>query len=244
MKPVLIATALALAAVAPASAADVSPPGAAAPAAPYLPTGVPLVSWTGIYIGANGGYSFGASNWTDSVTGGSSGNFETSGFVFGGTAGANYQIGAFVFGIEADGDWSDASGFGTFTAASFCAGGCGTWSNWLATVRGRAGYAFDRFLVFATAGGAFGDVEAGYSTHGASGTTKSGWTAGGGVEFSFAPNWTAKGEYLFVNLANGICTADCAVANANGPPLIPNIAVKFNESIVRAGVNYRFPFGW
>jgi hypothetical protein len=45
---------------------------------------------------------------------------------------------------------------------------------------------------------------------------------------------------LFVDLANGACTANCTIANPNGPPVIPNIAVKFNESMVRAGVNYRF----
>ena len=49
--------------------------------------------------------------------------------------------------------------------------------------------------------------------------------------------WT---EYLFVDLADGSCTTDCAIANANGPSLIPNVAVKFNESIVRGAINYRF----
>jgi hypothetical protein len=47
-------------------------------------------------------------------------------------------------------------------------------------------------------------------------------------------------EYLFVDLGNGSCTTDCAIENANGPPLIPNVAVKFNESVVRAGINYKF----
>jgi hypothetical protein len=51
---------------------------------------------------------------------------------------------------------------------------------------------------------------------------------------------SAKAEYLFVDLANGSCNTDCAIADANGSPLIPNIAVKFNESIVRGGINYRF----
>ena len=45
---------------------------------------------------------------------------------------------------------------------------------------------------------------------------------------------------LFVDLGNGSCTTDCAIAKANGPPLIPNVAVKFNESVVRAGINYKF----
>jgi outer membrane immunogenic protein len=73
-----------------------------------------------------------------------------------------------------------------------------------------------------------------------SSATEAGWTVGAGVEITLASNWSAKAEYLFVDLADGSCTANCAIANANGPPLIPNIAVKFNESIVRGGVNYRF----
>ena len=86
--------------------ADASPPVVtkAAPVA-WTATTSPVVNWTGIYLGLNGGFSFGGSNWTDSVTGGSSGNFGTSGFVFGGTVGANYQVGSLVFGVEADGDW-------------------------------------------------------------------------------------------------------------------------------------------
>ena len=97
------------------------------------------------------------------MTGSSTGNFGTSGFVFGGTVGANYQVGSLVFGVEADGDWADASGFGTFTASALCAGGCLTTSSWLSTVRGRAGYAFDRFLVYGTGGAAFGNVRANFS---------------------------------------------------------------------------------
>ena len=73
-----------------------------------------------------------------------------------------------------------------------------------------------------------------------SGATEAGWTVGAGVEVAFAPNWSAKAEYLFVDLADGSCTTDCAIANANGPAIIPSVAVKFNESIVRGGVNYRF----
>jgi iron complex outermembrane recepter protein len=200
----------------------------------------PIVNWTGIYLGINGGFAFGGSDWTDSVTGGSTGSFGTSGFVFGGTAGGNYQVGSLVFGVEADGDWAAVSGFGTVTATPLCEGGCLTKNTWLSTVRGRAGYAFDRFLVYGTAGAAFGNVRANFSNDPASSATETGWTVGAGVEVAFAPNWSAKAEYLFVDLADGSCTTDCAIANANGPPLIPDVAVKFNESIVRGGINYRF----
>jgi outer membrane immunogenic protein len=182
------------------------------------------------------------------VTGASSNVFNTSGFVFGGTLGANYQAGSWVFGVEGDGGWTDSSGFGTFTTTrttSLRAGGCLTKNTWLATVRGRAGYAFDRFFVYGTGGAAFGNVQANFSNEPISSATKAGWTAGGGVEYALGWGWSAKAEYLFVDLGNGSCTTDCAIqtvgtTSALGPPIIPNVAIKFNESIVRAGLNYRF----
>jgi iron complex outermembrane receptor protein len=210
--------------------------------APPAGTAAP-VDWTGVYLGVNAGYSFGGSDWSDSVTGTSSGDFGTHGFVFGGTLGANYQVGSLVFGVEGDGDWANASGFGTFTStptSSLCAGGCLTNNTWLATVRGRAGYAFDRFLVYGTAGAAFGDVRANFSDHPVSSTTNAGWTVGAGVEYALNPNWSAKAEYLFVDLGNGSCTTNCAIQNPNGPALTPNVAVRFDESLVRAGLDYKF----
>lgn len=107
-------------------------------------------------------------------------------------------------------------------------------------MRGRAGYAFDRFLVYGTGGAAFGNVKAKFSLDPVSSSTEAGWAAGAGVEVAVAPHWSAKAEYLFVDLGNGSCTTDCAIVNPNGPPLIPNVAVKFNESLFRAGVNYEF----
>jgi iron complex outermembrane receptor protein len=227
--------------IGPAFGADASPPlvTKAAPGA-WTETTSPAVNWTGIYLGLNGGFTFGASSWTDSVTGGSTGNFGTSGFVFGGTVGANYQVGPLVFGVEADADWADASGFGTFTASALCAGGCFTTSSWLSTVRGRAGYAFDRFLVYGTGGAAFGNVRANFSNDPVTSSIEAGWTVGAGVEVAFARNWSAKAEYLFVNFADGSCTTNCAIADASRTPIVPNVALKFNESIVRGGINYRF----
>jgi iron complex outermembrane receptor protein len=222
-----------------AFAAYASPPLTKTPLAWTEATSA-AVSWTGIYLGLNGGFSFGGSQWTDSVIGGSTGSFGTSGFVFGGTVGANYQVGALVFGVEADGDWADAFGSGTFTATSLCAAGCLTQNNWLSTARGRVGYALDRFLVYGTGGAAFGNVRANFSNGPVSNATEAGWTVGAGIEVALARNWSAKGEYLFVNLADGSCTTDCAIADVSGTPVIPNVAVKFNESIVRGGINYRF----
>jgi iron complex outermembrane recepter protein len=219
-----------------------SPPPVVTKAAPVAWTEPKslAVNWTGIYLGLNGGFTFGGSDWSDSVTGGSSGRFGTSGFVFGGTVGANYQVGSIVLGVEADGDWADTSGFGTFTASALCTGACFTTSSWLSTVRGRAGYAFDRFFVYATGGAAFGNVRANFSNDPVTSSVEPGWTVGAGVEYAFARNWSAKAEYLFVNLADGSCTTNCAIADASGTPVIPNVAVRFNESVVRGGINYRF----
>ena len=107
-------------------------------------------------------------------------------------------------------------------------------------MRGRAGYAFDRFLVYGTGGAAFANVRANFSNDPVTSSIEAGWTVGAGVEAALGRNWSAKAEYLFVKLADGSCYADCAIADANGPAIIPNVAVKFNESIVRGGINYKF----
>ncbi len=122
------------------------PPPPRAPAT-YVPAPVPGFTWSGIYIGVNGGYAFGTSSFSDPVLG-STGNFDTSGFLAGGTIGGNYQWGQFVLGVEGDWDWSNLNG----TTYSGCPGGCETKSDWLGTARARVGYAFDRVLVPRIAG--------------------------------------------------------------------------------------------
>jgi outer membrane immunogenic protein len=240
MKRMLIVGALTLAAAGQALAADLPQPGAPPPPrapAMYVPTMAPVYNWGGVYVGVNGGYGFGSSNWT-SAAAASTGSFNTNGFLLGGTIGANFQANQFVFGVEADLDWTTLKGStSTPTTAGFCTGvSCQTANNWLGTVRGRLGYAFDRVLVFGTGGGAFGNIQAGrnppttYDT-----ATNFGWTAGGGVEFAFSENLTGKIEYLFVDLSNGTCTtiANCGAAAAGS-------SVSFTANVVRAGINYKF----
>src|SRR5579872_660175 len=237
MKRMLWAGAFALLVGGQALAADLPPPPPA-PRAPatYVPTTIPVYNWSGIYIGANGGYGFGTSNWTD-TTGASTGNFNTNGWLAGGTVGGNVQFwGGAVLGIEGDWDWTNLNGT---SSTAPCTGGvpagitgCQTSSNWLGTVRGRAGWAFDRVLLYGTGGAAFAPVKATAvgSGLGTDTNTEVGWTAGGGLEFAFAPNWTAKAEYLYVDLNNGSCIAACAGA-------FTPISVKYTENIVRAGIN-------
>src|SRR5215472_13483730 len=144
MKRVLVAAALSLAiatfaASAPVVAADLPQPPPPMPRAPaFVP--VPVYNWSGFYIGINGGWGFGKSNWTNSLAvPTSTGDFDLNGGVAGGTVGANWQINQFVLGVEGDIDWSDIHGS---TSNGFCVGTtCATKNTWLGTIRGRAGFA-------------------------------------------------------------------------------------------------------
>ncbi len=241
MKRIVVAGIFALAAAGGALAADLpQPPPPQAPVA-YVP--VPVYNWGGIYAGINGGWGFGQTKWTATSLA-VSGSTSDNGGVVGGTLGANFQAGAFVFGVEGDFDYS---GINTSTASTVCtfSGSCQTGNNWLATARGRAGYAMDRVLFYATAGGAFASIQTTFNGSSTT-TTQAGWTAGVGIEFAFADNWTAKIEYLYVDLgtANVTCTTTaCLLASGlgvAGPP-IP-VSIKLTDNLVRVGINYKFNF--
>jgi outer membrane immunogenic protein len=219
----------------------------------YVPPVLPVYNWAGVYVGINGGYGFGSSEWTDPLNPSastSSGSFNTNGGLVGGTLGVNFQTGGFVFGVEGDWDWQGLQGTSSnpFCTSVFIPGvkgaaglSCETKSDWMATFRGRAGYAADRVLFYATGGGAAGNVQTGLNTLPLQSATEFGWTGGAGIEWAFADNWTAKVEYLFVDLGNTTCntSANCGFDKATAA----NDSVKFTESMIRAGVNFKFN-GW
>ena len=184
-------------------------------------------NWTGFYLGINGGGGWGHSNWDTSAA-----SIGISGGVAGGTAGYNWQFGNAVLGLEADVDWANLKGTST---SALCPAGCTTSDTWLSTVRGRAGYAFGGVLPYITGGLAMGDIRA--TTPGFAGASSSnaGWTVGGGIEFALPGNWSAKAEYLHVDLGSFNCGANC-----NG---LPTDNVSMHDNVVRAGVNYRFGWG-
>ncbi len=223
MRRVLLSTVSVLAlSVGAASAADIPRPAPAYRA----PAIVPVYNWTGGYIGINGGYGWGTSDW--GVFGGSA---DPSGGTVGLTLGYNWQsLGTpWVFGVEADINWADFKG--GFTSAA-CPFGCSTQTDWFGTVRGRIGYAVDRVMPYVTGGLAFGDVGANINGFAASGDTNFGWTVGAGLEGALAPNWTAKIEYLYMDLGGVNCGALLC------GPVASNI--DFTTHIVRAGLNYKF----
>jgi len=226
----------------PAVAADLPAP---APAAVYVPPAVPVYNWTGSYVGINGGWGWGSAQWTVApiptiLASGLSNSINDNGGVVGGTLGFNWQIpgfGGFVFGAE--GDW-DYSAINTGTTATVCnfSGNCQTGNNWLATLRGRAGYAADRVLFYATAGGAFANMQTSFNGV-TTGHTQTGWTAGAGVEWAFAENWSAKVEYLYVNLGSGTVTCTLTPQCTFPATGIP-VSVGLTENLVRAGINFKF----
>ena len=188
-------------------------------------TVVAYYNWTGFYAGVNGGYGWGTSDWDLPVI-----STKPKGWLAGGTLGYNYQTGSWVWGLEGDFDWSDMK-----QSVACGAFSCESKQTWLATARGRIGYAFDRWLPYITGGGAFGHVKASLTNPAVPGDsdTMIGWTVGGGLEYAFLGNWSAKIEYLYVDLGKFNCGVSCAAGFVTDN-------VTFKENIVRAGLNYKF----
>jgi outer membrane immunogenic protein len=232
-----------------ASAADI--PRKTAPA-PFVQA-VPIFTWTGFYVGINGGYVFetGKSALTGSgpllATGLTPGPQKTlgEGFTIGGTLGYNYQIGSFVAGIETDLAYVDLGKTVTSTI-----GGLTTTmtqnTSYLGTLRGRLGVTFDRFLIYATGGLAYGDHYAATSLNGLGagwdGTkseTRFGYALGAGLEYAFDNNWSAKIEYLYYDLGKHDYSSP-QVSGAIIPGVFGATRAENKGNIVRAGINYRF----
>lgn len=182
-------------------------------------------------------------------------------FIGGAQAGYNWQAGKWVFGLEGDinyNGWNQNSNniytlvaplAGTFTSA------VNTKLNWFGTVRGRVGVAVSpALMIFGTGGLAYGQVSS--STLGAfsigvadtyagtASSTRAGWTVGGGGEWFFAPNWSAKAEYLYVDLgklnyADG-CASPAAFCTGFVPAPAYATSVQFREHVARVGINYHF----
>lgn len=278
MKRIVVGMAAALSLFASgAIAADLAP-------RPYVkaPPMEPVWSWTGFYVGGNGGYSWGRSrtdvSYYNTGTGlpiaapaGSitSASFDMNGGVAGGQIGYNWQKDQWVLGLEGDIQWSGERGSaGYLCARTLTVGPCnpgvtflpaGTGGTaltidqslqWFGTVRGRAGLlATPKWLLYVTGGLAFGEIKTtgtmtgfnlggiAVASVGSTSTTRAGWTVGAGVEGKITQNWSAKLEYLYMDLGSF----------SSGPfTLVPasaigaNVNSKFTDHILRAGINYQF----
>jgi outer membrane immunogenic protein len=224
----------------------------------------PVFNWTGFYVGGNLGYSWGRSSDTSTATNGAgttlvtaTGRSNLDGIVGGGQIGYNWQMANWVWGLEADIQGTDEKGSRSFIcpavtclppAALALPDVNATLSqkiDWFGTVRGRAGIlAAPQVLLYATGGLAYGEIKTGetvgllntFSTS----TTNVGWTVGAGVEGVIGGGWTAKLEYLYVDLGH-VSGSFVTTLNALGnTPLSVNYNSHITDNIVRAGVNYHF----
>jgi len=215
-------------------AADLPPPVALSYKAPVI---VPVFSWTGFYIGADGGYAWGNSSGTlanDTGTLGAPYSFNVIGPLAGGFAGGNYQMGPVVLGAEADWQWSNLTGNsglgGPYTVSSKVQD--------YGSVRGRLGFAVDHWLFFGTGGWAFGSWSTSYGLTGAalfftnSASSTNGWTVGGGVEYAFTNNLIGRVEYRYTNLG--------PVTYVDIPSNSSELGNKITINDVRAGLSFKF----
>jgi len=229
------------------------------------PMMAPIFSWTGFYIGVNGGGGFGAGhnaivnetfNGATFVSGtwpgsGNFGKLDPAGGFGGGQIGYNYQVSNWVFGVETDiqgANIKDTAGATLpYIGASTITANVGQKIDWFGTVRGRLGIAFDRVLVYGTAGFAYGQTTTaltmsdtlGFAAAGSSKSTKTGWVAGGGVEWAFAPNWSVKGEYQYIDLGRkGVVAQEFLGAVPTLFAVSTSARSDFHTG--RIGINYRF----
>jgi len=213
-------------------AADLPVRQVPAPVAPiaYAP---PIYNWSGFYVGGNIGGGFANSSWSDPFTGAND-TFSKDGFLGGGQIGANAQFNWLVVGIEGDFDWTGLKGSGTDSMGN----SINTETQWTSTVTGRIGAAFDRLLVYGKGGVAFADDKSSL-TDIAGGTastsqTRTGWTAGAGLEYALSENWTAKLEYDYL----GFGSETLNLPTPTFPAYTSSASLNVQE--VKVGINYKF----
>jgi outer membrane immunogenic protein len=226
---------------APAVAADL-------PARTYTkappPIAAAIYDWSGFYIGANGGWGTSRKCWTNTSTFGvatipnvSEGCHDASGGTAGGQIGYRWQSSAWVFGLEGQGNWADFKGSNISTLlvtnnSKIDAFGLFT---------GQVGYAWNNALLYVKGGGAvtsdkYSGTLPGFPIDSAK-ETRWGGTVGAGIEYGFAPNWSAALEYdhLFMGKATNTFTATIL------PSLVTRTdSISQDVDMVTARINYRF----
>lgn len=231
MKKFLLTATAVAAFAAPALAADL-------PARPYTKAPPPVTppqivyNWTGFYIGGHLGGAFGSG----SSLGGSDGRF-----MGGVQGGADYQFANnWVIGIEAQYSWlTNSNSSVAFPGGSIVTGN----DRGIGSVTGRLGYAWGPTLLYAKGGYAFRDNKLGVTdatgvplAFATTGNRDDGYTVGAGLEYMFAPNWSAKVEYQYYNFGK-------TTFAAGSPPDIVGASFHNDEHTVKAGLNYRFGWG-
>lgn len=191
-------------------------------------------NWTGCYLGGNAGYGSGHSTWFNAGNATTDASPKPDGFIGGGQLGCDYQAGNWVVGLEAMFD--GAAMKDTRPDPNVPGNTERDRVRWFGTATARLGYAFDRTLLYAKGGAAWANIEHTYDSSvlpaDSRENTQSGWVVGGGIEWVFAPSWSAKIEYNHVDLGN---------ASTHFPVLGSDF--RFSDQridTVMVGLNYRF----
>ena len=196
----------------------------------------PAYDWTGLYVGGHLGAGVSYRDWTLI-----DGRISEAGdaVLLGGQIGVNYQIGKWVFGAEGDASW------GNLKDESLCPDGnntCWTRENWLATVTGRIGYAFDPALFYLKGGAAFAHAEYFKTAQIPSvfderaDARRSGWTAGAGMEYALWRSWTLKLEYDYLEFGS----RSLALTNIATGAFAESLMLREKAHEVKLGLNYLF----
>jgi len=226
------AVALALCSVPSANAADLA---VKAPVAPDI------YSWTGCYVGGNFGTIFTKVDW--SLPGSALSAMDTNALAFGGQVGCNYQVGTWVFGAQGDYDFVNLSGANDGSATGVDAVNAGVTDRStvksIASVTGRFGYAWWRILFYAKGGFAWQRdtydmfVTATTAPLTSVNVTRTGYTAGGGIEYAITDHFNMFFEYDFYDFGTG--NSSFVV-----PPVTESVAIRETDSVVKVGVNWKF----
>ena len=207
---------------------------------PPLEPPAPAFTWTGFYIGGYAGGSWGTLKSLN-LANGQQLLIDPSGAAAGGLAGYNLQFGAGVAGVEVDGGWSGAKANSPFTTVNGATDKWATESSYVARGRGRLGYAMNNVLLFGAGGASVTDDKVTFSPFagppGAFSITKTltGWNLGGGVDWSFAPNWIGRVEYIHDEYDKKFYGF-----NALSAGFFANKSISVQANTVRAGLMYKF----
>jgi outer membrane immunogenic protein len=224
-----------------ANAADIRARPAYSPPPPAPPPGY---TWTGLYWGGNVGYSWGRAD-NDANVGlvTFSESEKIEGVIGGFQSGYNYQFGAWVWGFETDIQASGQKGDSTFLPNPRTQLTTDHKLEWFGTSRSRLGFlAAPNILLYGTAGVAYGQVKDTFTATGLTVATatvkdvKAGWTAGGGIEGALGGGWSAKLEYLYMDLGK-------LEQTLSTPFGTETFTSRVTDHIARVGLNYKWGGG-
>jgi outer membrane immunogenic protein len=242
MKKFLMGTAalLVVGAAGSANAADLPARYTKAPP----PVLAPIYDWSGFYIGGNGGWGTNRDCRSNVTAALFLGCFDATGGVAGGQIGYRWQTGGWVFGLEAQGDWANLSG--STQNLGNVANHIHSQLDAFGLFTGQVGYAWNSVLLYAKGGAAvtsrnFDFVRNSDNQVTASFNDSNRWspTVGVGLEFGFAPNWSAAIEYD--HIFEG--TRDVRFVDRAGVPLVATYHTGGDTDLVMARINYRFGWG-